>query len=153
MYPVGHYPAEFEFVPDDHDDEPKTFLGETGKFNGEDIIDIIVKQPATARFISRHLYNFFVEDEVQVPSWATVPAKNEAAIEHLSGTFMETGGDMRAILGALFNADYFKEAIDRPKVKSPTELVAGVLKQTGEFKISHAGTARIRGHDPEWFAI
>ena len=134
LYPVGHYPAEFEFLPADHDDGLKTFLGETVNFNGDDIIDIIVKQPATARFISRHLYNFFVEDEVQVPSWATVAAKNEAAIGHLSGVFMDTQGDMRAVLGALFNADYFKEAVDRPKVKSPTELVAGVLKQTGEFR-------------------
>ena len=71
---------------------------------------------------------------MQVPSWATVPAKNEAAMEHLTGVFMDTRGDMRAILAALFNADYFKQAIDLRKVKSPTELVAGVLKQTGEFQ-------------------
>ena len=84
LYPNGHYPAEFEFLAeDDHDYGEKTFLGETGNFNGEDVIDIIVKQPATARFISRHLYNFFVEDEVQVPSWATEPPKNEAAIQQL----------------------------------------------------------------------
>ena len=51
-----------------HDYGEKTFLGETGNFDGGDIIDIIVKQRATARFISRHLYNFFVEDELQVPS-------------------------------------------------------------------------------------
>ena len=55
LYPVGHYPAEFAFLEEDHDYGPKEFLGETGNFNGEDIIDIIVKQPATARFISRHL--------------------------------------------------------------------------------------------------
>ena len=60
LYPNGHYPAEFEFLEDDHDYDSKTFLGETGDFDGEDIIDIIVKQPATARFVSRHLYNFFV---------------------------------------------------------------------------------------------
>ena len=87
LYPNGHYPAEFEFLEDDHDYDSKTFLGETGDFDGEDIIDIIVKQPATARFISRHLYNFFVEDELQVPSWKTEPAKNEDAIAQLSKIF------------------------------------------------------------------
>ena len=133
LYPNGHYPAEFEFLEDDHDYDSKTFLGETGDFDGEDIIDIIVKQPATARFISRHLYNFFVEDELQVPSWKTEPAKNEDAIAQLSKMFLETGGDMRAVLKEMFNSDWFKAATSFKKVKSPTELIAGVLKQTGEF--------------------
>ncbi len=139
LYPVGHFPAAFEFLPDDHDDGPKTFLGHTDNFNGDDIIDIIVQQSATARFISRHLYNFFVEDELQVPSWATEPPKNPAAIDQLSSVFMETGGDMRAVLGALFNADFFKDAVNLRKVKSPTELIAGVLKQTGEYRTPTPG--------------
>ena len=133
LYPNGHYPAEFEFLEDDHDYDSKTFLGETGDYDGEDIIDIIVKQPATARFVSRHLYNFFVEDELQVPSWKTEPAKNEDAIAQLSKVFLETGGDMRAVLKEMFNSDWFKAATSFKKVKSPTELIAGVLKQTGEF--------------------
>lgn len=133
LYPNGHYPAEFMFRADDHDYGEKTFLGETGAFDGEDVIDIIVKQPATARFISRHLYNFFVEDEVQVPSWATEPPKNEEAIQQLSRVFMESGGQLRAVLSELFNSDFFKQATAFKKVKSPTELVAGVLRQTGEF--------------------
>ena len=142
LYPNGHYPAKFTFVADDHDYAEKTFLGETGAFDGEDIIDIIVKQPATARFISRHLYNFFVEDEVQVPSWATEPPKNEAAIQQLSRAFMDTNGDMRAVLSELFNSDFFKQATEFKKVKSPTELVAGVLKQTGEFSKPTPGIAQ-----------
>ena len=77
LYPMGHHQAVFEYLPEDHDDGEKTFLGHTGNLNGEDIIDIIVKQPATARFIARHLYNFFVEDEPQVPSWSEVLSKNE----------------------------------------------------------------------------
>ena len=133
LYPNGHYPAEFEFIPDDHDYEDKTFLGETGPFDGDDVIDIIVKQPATARFISRHLYNFFVEDEVQVPSWNTEPPRDEAAIQQLSDVFMKTGGQMRPVLRELFNSDFFKNATAFKKVKSPTELVVGVLRQTGEF--------------------
>jgi uncharacterized protein (DUF1800 family) len=133
LYPNGHYPAEFVFLEDDHDHDSKTFLGETGDFDGGDIIDIIVRQPATARFISRHLCNFFVEDELQVPSWETEPARNEDAIAQLSKVFLETGGDVRAVLKEMFNSDWFKEATIFKKVKSPTELVAGVLKQTGEY--------------------
>ena len=139
LYPNGHYPAEFMFVEDDHDYSEKTFLGETGAFDGEDIIDIIVRQPATARFISRHLYNFFVEDELQVPSWATEPPRDEAAIQRLSQVFLDSGGQMRAVMSELFNSDFFKNARQFKKVKSPTELVAGVLKQTGEFNEPRPG--------------
>src|SRR5919205_1820534 len=46
--PFGRYDWEFEFRPDQHDYSEKTFLGETGNFDGADIVDIIVKQPAAA---------------------------------------------------------------------------------------------------------
>jgi uncharacterized protein (DUF1800 family) len=133
LYPFGQFNALFEYRPDDHDDDEKTFLGHTGNLNGEDIIDIIAKQPATAQFISRHLYNFFVEDEPQVPAWSIESPKDVEAIEQLSKVFLESHGNMRTVLKELFSSDFFKNSIDKKKVKSPAELVAGVLKQTGEF--------------------
>ena len=133
LYPYGHHEAVFQFLPEDHDYGEKEFLGQRGNFDGNDIIDIIVKQPATARFLSRHLYNFFVEDEVQVPSWETVPPKAPQAIEELSTAYMESGGDMKVVLKTLFSSEFFKESSRRPKVKSPTELIVGVIRQTGEF--------------------
>jgi len=153
LYPMGHHQAVFEYLPEDHDDGEKTFLGHTGNLNGEDIIDIIVKQPATARFIARHLYNFFVEDEPQVPSWSIEPPRDEAAIEQLSKVFLETNGDMRAVLKDLFISDWFKNSKDKKKVKSPAELVAGILKQTGEFRDpkpgmhDFAGAAAVMGQN------
>ncbi len=139
LYPMGHHQAVFEFLPEDHDDGEKTFLGHTGNLNGEDIIDIIVEHPATARFICRHLYNFFVEDESQVPSWSIEPPRNEAAIEQLSKVFLESKGNMRTVLQEMFTSDWFKNSTDKKKVKSPAELVAGVLKQTGEFRFPKPG--------------
>ena len=153
LYPMGHHQAVFEYLPEDHDDGEKTFLGHTGNLNGEDIIDIIVKQPATARFISRHLYNFFVEDEPQVPSWSIEPPRDEAAIQQLSKVFLESNGNMRAVLKEMFTSDWFKNSIDKKKVKSPAELVAGVLKQTGEFRYpkpgihDFAGAAAVMGQN------
>ena len=48
----GRYDWQFEYREEDHDDEEKTFLGHTGNFDGEDIIDIVCAHPATARFIA-----------------------------------------------------------------------------------------------------
>ena len=127
------YPVRFVYREDDHDDSVKTFLGETGRFNGEDIIDIIVKQPATARFISRHLYNFFVADEPQVPAWSETPPQDPDAIDTLSKAYFDSGAEMRSMLRALFTSDFFKEALSK-KVKSPAELVAGTIKLAGTHR-------------------
>jgi uncharacterized protein (DUF1800 family) len=144
LYPFGHYSSTFEYRPDDHDDGEKTFLGHTGKFNGEDIIEIIVKQEATARFISRHLYNFFVADESQVPAWSITPPQDQAAIDTVVRSFQESDGDIRSVMRTLFNSDFFKQA-RFTHVKSPTEFVAGVLKTAGAYRQVEPGLAGFEG--------
>ena len=131
--PLGRFYWSFEYRPEDHDDGEKTFLGETGAFNGEEIIDIVVKQPATARFLSRHLYNFFVADEPPVPSWNITPANDPAAIDALVASYNESGGEIRAMLRTLFNAEFFKAA-RYSRVKSPAELVIGAARLAGNYQ-------------------
>ena len=137
-YPHGNHPTEFVFIPEQHDYGQKTFLGETGNFDGEDIIDIIVKQEATARFISRHLYNFFVADEPQVPAWSVEPPQDPAAIDQLVNAYFDSDGDIRSMLRTMLLSDFFKESRYR-KIKSPTELVAGVVKLGGSFTFPEPG--------------
>ena len=131
--PLGRFYWNFEYRPEDHDDGQKTFLGQTGAFNGDDIIDIVVKQPATARFLSRHLYNFFVADEPQVPSWNITPPNDPAAIDALIETYNRTDGDIREMLRTLFNSDFFKSA-QFSRVKSPAELVIGTARLAGSYQ-------------------
>lgn len=138
LYPYGFYPAHFVYRPDDHDDGVKTFLGKTGRFNGEDIVEAIVKKPATAKFLARHLYNFFVADEPQVPSWNQTPPQDPQAITALAQAYFDTGGNMRAMLRLLFNSTFFKEARFQ-KVKSPAELVAGTMKLVGAYRFPEPG--------------
>ena len=144
LYPQGHHDPGFDFRKDQHDDGVKTFLGETGRFDGEDIIDIIVKQPATAGFISRHLYNFFVADEPQVPAWPIEPPQDPAAIDTLISAYFDSDGDLRSMLRVIFNSEFFKEAAFK-KVKSPTELVAGILKLVGTYTTPQPGISRFAG--------
>jgi uncharacterized protein (DUF1800 family) len=137
-YPYGKYEAKFIYYPTDHDNDEKTFLGEIGKFNGEDIIDIIVKQPATARFISRHLYNFFVADEPQVPAWKDTPPRDPGAIKMLEEEYFRSNYDIRSMLRVLFNSDFFKSA-RFTKVKSPAETVVGTMRLVGDFTFPKPG--------------
>jgi uncharacterized protein (DUF1800 family) len=136
--PLGRFHWGFEYKPEDHDDGEKTFLGHTGRFNGEDIIDIIVQQPATARFLSRHLYNFFVADEPQVPSWNITPPRDPEAIQTLMQAYFDSNYDMRSILRVLFLSDFFKEA-RFAKVKSPAELVISTVRLAGNFRSPRPG--------------
>jgi uncharacterized protein (DUF1800 family) len=137
-YPYVARRWSFNFDPGDHDDGEKTFLGETGRWNGEDIIDIIVRQPATARFIARHLYNFFVADEPPVPYWNNSPPQDMAAIELLEKALIESDYNLRDVLRVLFNSDFFKEALFR-KAKSPAEIVIGTLRLIGDFQAPKLG--------------
>jgi uncharacterized protein (DUF1800 family) len=122
---LGPFPMEFRFDETDHDNDDKLFLGETGNFDGGDIIDLIVTKRATARFIAMRLYLFFVSD-----------SPDDAEIERLTDIFQKTDGDIRAILRSLFNSDHFKsESVRFRKVKSPAELVFGAARLTDRFVI------------------
>ena len=135
IWPYGRLNWHFEYRAEDHDDGEKEFLGHRGRFNGEDIIDIICQQPATARFLSRHLYNSFVADEPPVPQWPYSEPRDPEAIEILSRAYFDSNYDISYMLKVLFTSDFFKsESVWYEKVKSPAELVAGVLRLTGEFE-------------------
>ena len=136
--PYGRYPSQFVYNPADHDEGTKTFLGETGNFNGEDVIDIIVKQPATARFISRHMYSYFVADEGGVPSWMETPPRDVETIKMLEDVYFSSGYDIKAMLRALFNSDAFKNARFQ-RIKGPIESIVGTIRLVGDWTTPKPG--------------
>ncbi|MBI3326584.1 MAG: DUF1800 family protein, partial [Nitrospinae bacterium] len=109
-----------------------------GNWNGEDIVRIIAKQPATARFISRHLYNFFVADEPQVPAWQHTPPRDPEAIKRLEQEYFRSDSNIGSMLRVLFNSDFFKKA-RFAKVKSPVETVVGTTRLMGDFTFPKPG--------------
>ena len=138
LWPYGRLNPHYEYRTDDHDDEEITFLGHTGHFSGEDVIDIICQQPATGRFIARQLYSFFVADEPPVPQWPYMEPQDPAAIDMLTKVYFDSGYDIRSMLRALFKSDFFRARESwYSKIKSPADLVAGTLRLTGEFQRPH----------------
>ena len=133
VWPHGRLDWQFAYLPEDHDDTSKTFLGHTGPFNGEDVIDIICQHPATGWFIASKLYNFFVSD-----------TPDEAAIQALAEEFRRSNGDIRSVMRSLFLSDFFRaESARYARVKSPAELVAGTARLAGSRSHLH----------PEWSII
>ena len=133
---LGPFPMEFRFDATDHDEGEKEFLGEVGNWNGEDIVDITVRQRATAEFVSRRLYQFFVADEA-----------DEDEVQRLADVFQANDGEIRAVLRSIFESDHFKsEAVRYRKVKSPTELVFGVARLTDRFDLPDMEASQLASH-------
>ena len=144
--PYGYIAWQFEYDDDDHDHEDKQFLGEVGDFNGEDVVDIICKQPATARFIARHLYHFFVADELPVPQWPHFEPKDPEAIEIMAQAYLDSDYDITAVLRAMFNSDFFKAETSRfARIKSPAEMVVGTLRIAGPISLPSTDTYAAAG--------
>ena len=155
-YPVFPYARSawgFRFDPADHDDGEKTFLGETGPWNGEDILDIICKQPAAARFISRHMYNFFVADEPQIPAWRLTPPLDLELIKTMEKAYFESGYDITAMLRVMFTSESFKsESVRYAKVKSPAEMVAGTMRLVEDHLEIRPGLSEIT-QEPKYMGM
>ena len=132
--PFGRIAWHFKFDEKDHDFGEKTFLGEKGNLNGEDIVRIICNQESTAKFIARQLYSFFIEDEVPVPSWTDIPPKNPEAIDILVKSYFDNDHSIKEMVKTLLKSDFFKsDNVRYKRVKSPVELVTGVLRITGDL--------------------
>lgn len=111
--------ANFVFREQTHDFDRKTFMGQSGNFNGDDIIRIILENPKTADFITRKIYKFFVNPEV-----------DEVQVSQLSKFFYDSGYDIKALMLQIFQSDWFY----KPKnigvhIKSPIELIVGLQRQ------------------------
>jgi len=112
---------DFKFEADQHDSGEKTFLGQTGPFNGEDIIDIILRQPATAEFVSVKLYRYFVREDVSTSVRAS-----------LGRTFRESGYQIKPLLKQIFlSRDFYSPRAYATQIKSPVQLVISTYKKLG----------------------
>lgn len=111
--------GEFVLRRMQHDEGEKIFLGRKGNFDGDDIIDILLGQPATARFITAKIYCFFVQEQVDADR-----------VEVLAKSFYESGYDIGKLLNSIFTSDWFyDQRYIGNRIKSPIELIVGIRRQ------------------------
>ena len=114
-----NYQGEFVFKKNQHDDGSKTILGKTGNFTGEDVLDILLEQKQTAKYISYKIYKYFVNDNVD----------NEK-VEWLAKRFYNSSYNISELMKDIFASDWFYEAKNiGTKIKSPIELIVGIRRQ------------------------
>ena len=134
--PFGYVAWQFKFDQNDHDFGEKEFLGEKGNFNGEDIVKIICKQKATAKYLARHIYHFFVKDELPVPQWPHEEPVDPDAVNFIMDSYFKNNYNIKETLRDLFKSKYFRnENIYYKRIKSPAELVVNSARLSGGFEI------------------
>lgn len=101
-----------------HDTNEKTFLGESGNFDGSDILEIILSKKETAKFITQKIYRFFVNDQL-----------DDNRVDALSMEFYNSNYDIMKLMKSIFNSDWFYETKNiGNRIKSPIELLAGMMR-------------------------
>lgn len=114
----GHDGDNFAFRRNEHDYGPKTFMGRTGQYDGDEIIDIILQHRACAPYIAQRLLTFFVQDE-----------PDPAVCQSLGMLLKDSNYDLRPVLQTIFTSKLFYSSnVIGAQIKSPIQLVIGTQR-------------------------
>jgi len=108
------------FVQREHDAASKTFLGQTGNFGPEDIVNILVQHPATASNLATELFSFFA-----------YPYPSKATVNKFAQVYLDSKYSIKAVVEAILKSDEFRSTSSYlAQVKSPVEFVTTALRST-----------------------
>src|SRR6202030_1486165 len=116
---------QFKFDGRIHDPDPKIVLGKKihagGIKDGEQVIELLVKHPSTAKFISAKLARRFVSDRPP-----------ESLVAKMAETFQSSDGDIRAVMRTMiYSPEFWTRDAYRAKIKTPFELVVSAVRALG----------------------
>ena len=115
---VSNVKGEFQFRRFQHDFGSKTVLGKTGDLTGEEVLDLLLAQKQTAKYITQKVYKFFVNE-----------TPDEKNIEWLADRFYKNDYDISKLCEDIFTSDWFYEEKNiAAKIKSPVELLVGIQR-------------------------
>jgi uncharacterized protein (DUF1800 family) len=124
----------YVFNKNQHDTGTKTFQGQTGNFDADDVLGILARNPVTARFITTKLFTWFAYEN-----------PDASTIDRLANTFTSTNFDMRAVLRDIFmGPEFLSPQAFHGVIKQPVEYVVGSLKSLGVQNVGPDVTAVLR---------
>src|SRR5207302_7138970 len=119
------------FVARYHDEGVKTFMGKTGTFTGDDLVDMLVPLRATAERLTTRLFSYFA-----------YPNPEPEIVQHLADVFQKNGYNVGAVVKEILTMDaFYSPKAYRALVKSPTEYVAQTLRAVGATSVSAPAVA------------
>lgn len=110
--------GEFIFRKNQHDNSSKTVLGKKGNFDGDDVLNILLGNKQTAKFITQKIYRFFVNENVDA-----------AIVNQLADKFYKSDYDIGKLMEDIFTSNWFYDEKNiGSRIKSPVELLAGIQR-------------------------
>ena len=110
--------GEYRYRPFFHDAGGKTVLGRTGNYDGDDVLDILLARPETARFVAQKVWREFVS-----------PTPEAAVVERWAALFRGARYEIKPLMRAVLTSDAFWDPDNRGTlVKSPVDVVVGTLR-------------------------
>jgi uncharacterized protein (DUF1800 family) len=117
-YRINPQDETFRYAPLQHDESQKQFLGRTGPFSGDDILDIILAQPACAAFIARKLWTFYAYEDPEPD-----------LVRALAANFRGTSYEIRPLMNTIFRSqEFYSSDCVRNQIKSPVQWVVQTSK-------------------------
>ncbi len=108
-----------------HDTSEKTILGRTGNFDGEDLVDILLEEEVTARFIAGKIYRYLVRSD-----------PGEELVGRLAAVLRDGGYELKPLLRTIFlSRDFYAAPSFATQIKSPVQLLVSTYRKLGLEKI------------------
>jgi len=108
-----------------HDEGMKTVFGQTGNWDGEDVVDLILQQEAAGEFIAGKIYRFFVREEI-----------SEQMLDELAARLRDDNYALKPFLRALFlSQDFYSEPSLGTQIKSPVQFLVSTYRKLGLERI------------------
>lgn len=110
--------GDFVFRKGQHDEGDKTIFNKTGHFDGDDMLNMLLEQEQTARFICGKIYTYFVNGK-----------RDEEKINWMAKRFYHGGYNIASLMHDIFTSNWFYDPANiGTRIKSPVELIAGIRR-------------------------
>ena len=111
----------FVINPDRHDDSVKHLLGQSGNYDGVEVIDVILAQPVTADYLGSKIYRYFVRQEI-----------TPELRKQVGAVLRESNYELAPLLETIFlSKDFYSAASTGTRIKPPVEMVVGTYRKMG----------------------
>lgn len=128
----GNRSLDFSFNPDAHDAGQKIILGQTGRFNGDQVLDILCKHPGTARHLSKKAWEYFA-----------YPEPEPDTLNRITRVFIESGLNTKALIRAIMTDEqFYSEQAIGTRFKSPVDFCVSTARAIGVQKLERADADR-----------
>ncbi len=108
------------FRPQMHDEGTKTLLGRSGNLAVKDVLEIILQQPQSARFITYKLWRYFASENV---------SPDGPLIDALAAEFRKAGNVFKPVLRKMFlSEEFYAPDVVRTQIKCPVQWLVGTVR-------------------------